>query len=85
MLASATFVAIYVIVWWLCLFIVLPFGVRNQVDAGARSCPAPSRGAPVAADAGGEACSITTLLAIADDGAAAVGASSNPGCSEYWS
>ena len=29
-----TFIAIFFIVWWLCLFIVLPFKVRNQVDAG---------------------------------------------------
>ena len=27
-------VAIYFVVWWLCLFAVLPFNVRNQVDAG---------------------------------------------------
>lgn len=30
----ATFFAIFFIVWWLCLFMVLPFGVRNQVDEG---------------------------------------------------
>lgn len=30
-----TYLAIYFIVWWLCLFIVLPFRVRNQVDEGA--------------------------------------------------
>lgn len=27
-------VAIYLVVWWLCLFIVLPFGVRTQHDEG---------------------------------------------------
>ncbi len=27
-------VAIYIVVWWLCLFAVLPFRVRNQVDEG---------------------------------------------------
>jgi predicted secreted protein len=27
-------IAIYFIVWWLVLFIVLPFGVRSQDDAG---------------------------------------------------
>ena len=27
-------VAIYFVVWWLCLFVVLPFKVHNQVDAG---------------------------------------------------
>ena len=29
-----TFFAVYFVIWWLCLFAVLPFGVRNQVDAG---------------------------------------------------
>ena len=29
-----TIFAIYFVVWWLCLFVVLPFRVRNQVDAG---------------------------------------------------
>lgn len=26
--------AVYFIVWWLCLFVVLPFKVRNQIDEG---------------------------------------------------
>lgn len=30
-----TYIAIFFIVWWLCLFLVLPFRVRNQVDEGA--------------------------------------------------
>jgi len=33
-MAVATYIAIYFVVWWICLFLVLPFGVRNQVDAG---------------------------------------------------
>ena len=27
-------IAIYFIIWWLCLFVVLPFGVRSQAEAG---------------------------------------------------
>jgi len=27
-------IAVYFIVWWLCFFIVLPFNVHNQIDAG---------------------------------------------------
>ena len=27
-------VAIYFITWWVCLFIVLPFGVKNAHEAG---------------------------------------------------
>lgn len=26
--------AIYFILWWLCLFVVLPWGVRTQADVG---------------------------------------------------
>lgn len=29
-----TYVAIYFVVWWLCLFMVLPFGVRSQNAEG---------------------------------------------------
>ncbi|HWA18789.1 MAG TPA: DUF1467 family protein [Devosia sp.] len=34
MLAPVTIAAIYAIVWFVSLFIVLPWGVRNQVDTG---------------------------------------------------
>lgn len=27
-------VAIYFVVWWLCLFVVLPFGVKSQLETG---------------------------------------------------
>ncbi len=29
-----TYVAIYFLIWWIVLFAVLPFGVRNQEEAG---------------------------------------------------
>ena len=29
-----TGIAIYFIVWWVCLFVVLPFGVRTHDEAG---------------------------------------------------
>lgn len=29
-----TYVAIYFLIWWLSLFAVLPWGVRNQEEAG---------------------------------------------------
>jgi predicted secreted protein len=31
-----TYLAIYFVVWWICLFLVLPFGVRNQSDEATR-------------------------------------------------
>ena len=46
MIAPATFFAIYFVVWWMCLFVVLPFGVRNQVDAG-EYVQGTERGAPL--------------------------------------
>jgi predicted secreted protein len=30
-----TYIAIYFVVWWMCLFLVLPFGARTQADEGA--------------------------------------------------
>jgi predicted secreted protein len=30
-----TYIAIYFIVWWVCLFLTLPFGVRTQHEDGA--------------------------------------------------
>jgi len=30
----ASWVAMYFILWWLCLFVVLPFGAHSQSDAG---------------------------------------------------
>jgi predicted secreted protein len=37
--------AIYFIIWWLVLFVVLPFGVRSQIEAGAVT-PGTDHGAP---------------------------------------
>jgi len=38
-------VAIYFIIWWVMLFVVLPFGVRSQQEAGEVS-PGSDPGAP---------------------------------------
>jgi len=39
-------IAIYFVLWWLCLFVVLPFGVRSQHEANAVA-PGTEPGAPV--------------------------------------
>ena len=39
--------AIYFIIWWLVLFIVLPFGIRNAHEAGADVGQGHAPGAPV--------------------------------------
>ncbi len=38
-------IAIYFILWWLCLFVVLPFGVKGQHEAG-EVAPGTDPGAP---------------------------------------
>jgi predicted secreted protein len=41
-------VAIYFIIWWLVLFVVLPFGVRNAAEVGDTVEGGNDEGAPVA-------------------------------------
>ena len=41
-----TYIAIYFIVWWVCLFVTLPFGVRGQHEDGEVTA-GPEPGAPV--------------------------------------
>ena len=40
-------IAIYFIIWWVCLFAVLPFGVRNHHEAGELVEQGNEAGAPV--------------------------------------
>jgi predicted secreted protein len=41
----ASIIAIYFVVWWICLFAVLPWGARSQHDAGV-IVPGSEPGAP---------------------------------------
>ena len=59
-LASA--IAIYFIIWWLVLFLVLPFGIRNAHDTGEAVEEGNEPGAPVRPRLLQKAL-ITTLLA----------------------
>ncbi len=40
-------IAIYFVTWWLCLFLVLPWGIRNASEAGERVEQGNDPGAPV--------------------------------------
>jgi predicted secreted protein len=40
-------IAIYFIIWWLVLFLVLPFGIKNADEAGEPVAPGNEAGAPV--------------------------------------
>lgn len=73
--------AIYFIVWWLCLFVVLPFRVRNQVDEG-EWVQGTERGAPSIARLWPKLLA-TTLLAAAVT-AILFWLLSNPVLREYW-
>jgi predicted secreted protein len=46
-MSLASGIAIYFIVWWVCLFAVLPFGVRNAHEAGEPVEQGNEAGAPV--------------------------------------
>ena len=74
--------AIYLVVWWLCLFVVLPFKVRNQVDAGEWQ-QGTERGAPAGVFRFWPKLLITTLLAAVVT-ALLLWALSNPLLREYW-
>ena len=40
-------IAVYFIIWWLCLFVVLPFGVRNAHETGGAVGEGHEAGAPI--------------------------------------
>jgi predicted secreted protein len=45
-MAWTTAAAIYVIIWWVVLFVVLPFGVRNSAEEGVEVEAGNDPGAP---------------------------------------
>ena len=55
--------AIYFVLWWVTLFVTLPFGVRSQHEDG-EGAPGTDPGAPVASGMGGKLI-WTTLLSAA--------------------
>lgn len=40
-------IAIYFVLWWLCLFMVLPWGIRSATETGEKVVPGNEPGAPV--------------------------------------
>jgi predicted secreted protein len=43
-------VAIYIVLWWLSLFMVLPIGVQSLQEGGVKNAEGHDTGAPVAAN-----------------------------------
>ena len=61
--AISTGFAIYFVIWWIVLFLTLPFGVRSQHEDG-ESTPGTDPGAPVATMMGKKLIWTTVLSAV---------------------
>ena len=59
----STALAIYFVIWWITLFLTLPFGVRSQHEDG-ESVPGTDPGAPVASQMGRKLIWTTAISAI---------------------
>jgi len=60
----STALAIYFVVWWIVLFLTLPFGVRSQHEDG-EGAPGTDPGAPVLARMGRKLLWTTIISAVA--------------------
>lgn len=77
-----TYLAIFFVTWWICLFLVLPFKVRNQVDEGSW-VQGTERGAPSGILKLWPKLLITTVLAAVVTGLL-LWALTTPWLIEYW-
>ena len=59
----STAFAIYFVLWWIVLFLTLPFGVRSQHEDG-ESVPGTDPGAPIASQMGRKLIWTTVISAI---------------------
>ncbi|HTU12757.1 MAG TPA: DUF1467 family protein [Allosphingosinicella sp.] len=56
--------AIYILFWTLCLFLVLPFGVRTAEEEGTKAAPGHAESAPHRFDFGKVALRVTIISAV---------------------
>lgn len=59
----STALAIYFVMWWVTLFVTLPFGVRSQHEAGV-GAPGTDPGAPIASRMGRKLVWTTIISAL---------------------
>ena len=59
----STLLAIYFVLWWLTLFLILPFGIRSQHEEG-EGAPGTDPGAPILARMGNKLIWTTIVSAI---------------------
>lgn len=76
-----SYFAIYFVIWWLCLFAVLPFGVRSLDESG-DVIPGTERGAPQRPRIWIKLAATSVIAAIVMGGV--VWGLSNPALQEYW-
>lgn len=81
-MSIGTYFAIYFVVWFLCLFVVLPFRVHNQIDEGEWT-QGTERGAPAGIFRFWPKLLVTTLLSAVVTGLVLWGLST-PWLREYW-
>jgi predicted secreted protein len=55
--------AIYFVMWWIVLFLTLPFGIRSQHEGG-ESAPGTDPGAPIASQMGRKLIWTTVISAV---------------------
>jgi predicted secreted protein len=81
MMQPISFIAIYFVIWWLCLFVILPIGAHNQSDTD-NVVEGTEPGAPVFFRIWPKLLA-TTLLALVIQ-VLLLWALSNTGLQEYW-
>lgn len=59
----STALAIYFVIWWVALFVTLPFGVRSQHEDGV-GAPGTDPGAPIASQMGRKLVWTTIISAV---------------------
>jgi predicted secreted protein len=59
----STALAIYFVLWWIVLFVTLPFGVRSQHEDGV-GAPGTDPGAPIASQMGRKLIWTTVIAAV---------------------
>ena len=60
----STALAVYFVIWWITLFLTLPFGVRSQHEDGAGGTDGTDPGAPVLARMGRKLIWTTIISAV---------------------
>ena len=80
-MTGVSWIAIYFVLWWLCLFVVLPFGVKNQSDTD-EVIPGTEPGAPVLLKLWPRLLATTVLALVVQ--ALVMWGLSNPMLQEYW-